>query len=90
MAAVVVTGGATTFVWGAHGAGGVGPAPQQMVQRRRAAAGRPTPAYQPGELVVKFKTDVRSPAAQLSQRRQSFAPYTGSTHLDALPSVPAG
>ena len=84
MVALVATGGAATFVWGAHGAGGVGPAPQQTVQRRGAAAARPMPAYRPGELVVKFKADVRPPAAQLSQRRQSFAPYTGSTHLDAL------
>ncbi len=82
--ALVVTGGAATFGWGAHRAAGVAPTVRHTAQRRGAAAARPTPAYRPGQLVVKFKPSVRPPAAQLSQRRQSFAPYTGSSHLDTL------
>ena len=49
--------------------------------------GVPTPAapkVKAGELLVKFRPEIRPPAASLHQSRQAFAPYTGSTHLDAL------
>jgi subtilisin family serine protease/Tol biopolymer transport system component len=49
----------------------------------RGALAAPTPAYRPGELVVKFKPEFRPPPASGARRRQGAA-STGSAHLDAL------
>src|SRR5262249_36012926 len=53
-------------------------------QRRATAAPRPPPAYQPGQVLVKFRPEWRPPAALLYQRGAPFAPYTGSSHIDDL------
>jgi len=45
---------------------------------------RPTPPYEAGALLVKFRRDHRPPAAALVQRGAAFAPFTGSSHLDEL------
>jgi subtilisin family serine protease len=50
----------------------------------RSPAAKPTPSFKPGELIVKYKSAVRPPAAQLFAGGRSFAAATGSTHLDDL------
>jgi subtilisin family serine protease len=67
----VIPGRGGSITAAVQGAGGAGPA--------SASAG-----FRKGELLVKFRPGVHPPAAQLYQRRQSFAPYTGSSYLDAV------
>jgi hypothetical protein len=50
----------------------------------RSSGAKPTPAFQPGELIVKYKAAVRPPAAQPYAQAEGFASYTGSDHLDKL------
>ena len=64
------------------GSGGGSVPPGQGVSDKSTAAA--SASFRPGELLVKFKPNWRPPAAQLYRRRQSFAPYTGSSHLDTL------
>lgn len=40
--------------------------------------------HRPGELVVKYRSESRPPAAALYRSRKSFSAYTRSAHLDAL------
>ena len=37
----------------------------------RSPGAKPTPAFQPGELIVKYKPQVRPPAAQLQAQRSA-------------------
>ncbi len=61
--------------------GSIAPAAQGT---RGKGTAKPSPRFQPGELLVKFRPEWRPPAAQLYQRRQLFAAYTGSPRLDVL------
>ncbi len=85
---IVVTllaGGAlAALALGVDWAGTVATGAQPGAQRRGAVAPRPPPAYQLGELLVKFRPEWRPPAAQLHRRGALFAPYTGSSHIDDL------
>jgi len=59
----------------------VGPAPPTS---HGAPGSKPTPSYKPGELLVKYKPELRLSAARLFQHGQRFAAITGWRHLDDI------